>query len=419
MTRDRSRTPQPGAPTMIVWRAVLSAFCASLIGIGLARFAYTPLLPVLVGAHWFEPSAAAYLGAANLAGYLAGALLGRPVAARLSTAPTLRLMMLVATAAFFACAFPLGFAWFFGWRFAAGLAGGALMVVAAPAVLAHVAPSRRGLAGGVIFTGVGAGVAASGSLVPILLQHGLQAAWLGLGVLALLLTLVAWSGWPHEAAAPVSHRAARPPRSGTLRALYLEYALNAAGWVPHMIFLVDYVARGLGQGIAIGAQYWVLFGIGATLGPILAGHLADRAGFGAALRLAFLVEAVAVVIPGFGLGTGWLIASSLVVGAFVTGTVPLVLGRIGELLPHHPAEQKAAWSRATVFFALFQAAAAYGLSFVFARTAGDYRLLFFIGAGAMVLALAIDLAAALAAPTNPDAASPGYSTLPDHESKGA
>lgn len=381
----------------MAWRAILSAFCATLIGIGLARFAYTPLLPAIVDAHWFEPSAAAYLGAANLSGYLVGALLGRPIAGRISILPTLRIMMLAATAAFFACAFPIGFLWFFVWRFAAGLAGGALMVLAAPTVLPLVAPSRRGLAGGVIFMGIGAGIALSGTLVPLLLQQGLRRTWLGLGALSLLLTAIAWAGWPREGSAspaPPRHPAHVPAR-GTLRALYVEYALNAAGWVPHMIFLVDFVARGMGKGLQVGAEYWVLFGIGATIGPILTGHLADRTGFGAAMRFAFLLEAFAVAIPAFGLGQAWLIASSLVVGAFVTGTVPLMLGRIAELLPHHPAQQKAAWSMATVFFALFQAAAAYGLSFVFGRTGGDYRLLFFIGTGAMVLALAIDLAAAV------------------------
>ncbi len=51
-----------------VGRAILSAFCSGLIGIGLARFAYTPLLPALVEAHWFLPADAAYLGAVNLAG---------------------------------------------------------------------------------------------------------------------------------------------------------------------------------------------------------------------------------------------------------------------------------------------------------------------------------------------------------------
>ena len=381
----------------IAWRAVLSAFCASLIGIGLARFAYTPLLPAIVDAHWFEPSAAAYLGAANLFGYLAGALLGRPVAARISIVATLRIMMLGATVAFFACAFPIGFAWFFTWRFAAGFAGGALMVLAAPTVLPLVAPSRRGLAGGVIFMGIGAGIALSGTLVPLLLQQGLRATWLGLGTLSLLLTIIAWAGWPRarETSSAPSRHPTHVPARGTLRALYVEYALNAAGWVSHMIFLVDFVARGMGKGLQVGAEYWVLFGIGATLGPILAGHLADRTGFGAAMRFAFLLEAVAVAIPAFGLGQAWLIASSLVVGAFVTGTVPLMLGRIAELLPHHPAQQKTAWGVATVFFALFQAAAAYGLSFVFARSGGNYQLLFFIGAAAMVLALAIDLAASV------------------------
>ena len=268
------------ASSVIVWRAVLSAFCASLIGIGLARFAYTPLLPAIIGDHWFAASAAAYLGAANLAGYLAGALLGRPISARIPLVIVLRLMMLLATAAFFACAYPINFTWFFIWRFASGLAGGALMVLAAPAVLPHVPAPRRGLAGGTIFMGVGAGIAASGTLVPLLLERGIQETWFGLGGLALFLTVIAWRGWPSETA-PASVPAERPhaPKLGSLRALYVEYALNAAGWVPHMIFLVDFVARGMGQGVQTGSEYWVLFGFGATVGPLLAGHLADRAGF--------------------------------------------------------------------------------------------------------------------------------------------
>jgi predicted MFS family arabinose efflux permease len=381
-----------------IWRAVLSAFCASLVGIGLARFAYTPLLPAVVDAHWFEAAAAAYLGAANLAGYLAGAVLGRPISSHIPLAVIIRTMMLVAAVAFFACAVPISFAWFFVWRFAAGFAGGALMVLAAPTVLPHVPAARRGVASGVIFMGVGAGIAASGTLVPLLLQEGLRETWFGLGAFSLLLTVVAWGGWPADAApthvaAPPTH--AHPPRLTALRALYVEYALNAAGWVPHMIFLVDFVARGRGEGVPVGAEYWVLFGFGATVGPLLTGHLADRAGFAPALRLAFFIEACAVAIPALGLGEAWLIVSSVIVGAFVTGTVPLVLGRIHELLPHHPAQQKAAWSVATIAFALFQAAAAYVQSFIFAQTGGDYQVLFLIGAAAIVLALAIDLISAV------------------------
>src|SRR4029079_4462077 len=124
---DHSRKPASTA-----WRSTTSALCASLVGIGLARFAYTPLLPALIGAGWFTPSAAAYLGAANLAGYLGGALLAPAMAARVRSIHILRGMMALATAAFFACAVSRSVAWYFSWRLAAGVAGGVLMALAAP-----------------------------------------------------------------------------------------------------------------------------------------------------------------------------------------------------------------------------------------------------------------------------------------------
>jgi predicted MFS family arabinose efflux permease len=376
------------------WRATLSGLCASLVGIGLARFAYTPLIPALIEAHWFSPSQAAYLGAANLAGYLVGALLAGRIAALVAPATALRTMMALATAAFFACALPLSFSWFFLWRFASGLAGGVLMVLAAPTVLPHVPRSRQGLAGGVIFTGVGLGIAASGTLVPLLLRAGLPSTWCGLGALGLLLTIVAWDGWPGERARPCIEPGAdrRWPRpSLALGALYAQYALVAVGLVPHMVFLVDFVARGLGRGIDAGGAYWVLFGLGATAGPVLAGSLADRIGFGPALRLALAVQAAAVALLAVPSGTGGLVVSSVLVGASVPGTVSLVLGRVHELAPDEDDARSVAWGLATTAFALGQAGAAYGFSFVFART-GGYALLFALAAAALVLALAIDLA---------------------------
>src|SRR5262249_36561222 len=146
-----------------VSHAATAGLAASLVGIGLARFAYTPLIPPLIEAGWFTPAQAAYLGAANLVGYLAGALLAAPLAARFPAPAVLRAMMLLASAAFFACSAPWSLPWVFAWRFAAGLAGGVIMVLAAPTILPHVAPERRGLVAGLVFTGVGLGIAASGT----------------------------------------------------------------------------------------------------------------------------------------------------------------------------------------------------------------------------------------------------------------
>ncbi|KIG07598.1 YbfB/YjiJ family MFS transporter [Caballeronia concitans] len=379
-----------------IWRGVLAGASASLVGIGLARFAYTPLLPAIIGAHWFPASTAAYLGAANLGGYLVGALTAGALVRHARAANVLRAMMLLATIAFVACAYPVSFAWFFAWRLASGISGGALMVLAAPTILAHVAPSRRGFAGGAIFTGVGLGIAASGTIVPLLLRQGLHETWLGLAAVSLVLTIVAWNGWPpHEA--PLSHTSdhphTKPAPTPALRALFAEYGLNAVGLVPHMIFLVDYVARGLGRGVDAGAYYWVLYGLGAIAGPLLSGHLADRAGFGRALRVALLLQLAAVVLPVLSSNAALLMISSVVVGAFTPGIVPLVLGRANELLAHHPAAQKRAWRTATTSFAVMQAASAYGLSFLFSKSGGDYRLLFAIGAAALGVAFIVDVIA--------------------------
>lgn len=383
-------------PQVRTTHAALAGLSASLVGIGLARFAYTPLIPALIGAHWFAPAAVIYLGAANLAGYLAGALAARPLAAWRPAGIVLRGMMLLATASFFASAAPVSLAWFGAWRFAAGLAGGVIMVLAAPTILPHVDPKRRGLVGGLIFTGVGLGVAASGTLVPLLLRAGLPATWIGLGAISAALTLLAWGGWPREPAHVAgAQQTPLPAWSRPVRGVLLEYGLNAVGLVPHMVFLVDFVARGLGEGLAAGSAYWVVYGIGALGGPLLAGTLADRIGFRAALRIGFVVQAAAVALACVG-GAGWLALSALIAGAFTPGVVPLALGRLHELLPGHPAAQRRAWGHATMSWALFQAAAAYLDSWLFAQT-GSYRLLFVLGSGALVLALATDLLAGYSA----------------------
>jgi MFS family permease len=409
----RAATSATMTPVFNVWWGALAGMCSSLVGIGLARFAYTPLLPAIIAAHWFAASTAAYLAAANLGGYLAGALAGGWLSRRADSTLVLRTMMLLASASFFACSVPVSFSWFFAWRFASGLSGGALMVLAAPTILSHVSSSRRGFVGGAIFSGIGLGIAASGTIVPALLRESLAETWIGLGVCGLLLTVVAWHGWPkpHSStnASTISQQSAQQPKHAAsrrrphgrtvtplaLRALYTEYALNAAGLVPHMIFLVDFVARGLGKGLDAGAQYWVMFGLGAILGPLITGHIADRVGFGPALRGVLVLQIVTVALPAFDPGTVALIVSSVLVGAAVPGIVPLVLGRLHELLAHHPAAQKRAWSTATTCFATIQAAAAYGLSYLFGHDGGNYRILFVIGTAALILALAVDLCSLL------------------------
>ena len=375
--------------------ATFAGLSGSLVAIGLARFAYTPLIPSLIQAHWFTSSQAVTLGAANFAGYLIGALIGRPLASALSNRTALRMLMAVVTAAFFACAYPLSISWFFVWRLLSGISGGAIMVLVATSILPHIPAARRGFVSGMIFLGLGLGIAASGTLIPELLHFGLQTTWLGLGAVALVLTVVSWFGWPSTnppaaAAAPAHHHGAQTSTLA-LRVLYAQYAANALGLVPAMIFLVDYVARGLGRGAAIGANYWVLYGLAAIAGPLIAGNVAHRIGYGKAYRVALLLQAVAVAMIALS-GNAWVLAlSTVILGVFTPGIVPLALGRIHELVPHDHTEQRASWSRATTAFALFQALGGYGYSYLFAHSHNNYALIFMCGAAALGVAFIADL----------------------------
>jgi predicted MFS family arabinose efflux permease len=383
-------TDAAGVP---VWRATVASLCASLVGIGLARFAYTPLIPVLIGAGWFSPAQAAYLGAANFAGYLAGALAARWLARMLPPRPLLRGMMLLAALAFFACCSPVWVVWFFAWRFLAGVAGGVLMVLAAPSILPFVPPHRRGLTTGAIFTGIGIGIAASGTLLPLLLRFGVTTVWLALGAISLALTGLAWGGWPRAAPPAPAPSATGAGRAGLpLVAVIGAYGLNAIALVPHMVFLVDYVARGLDRGIAAGAATWVAFGIGALIGPTASGALADRIGFRLAMHVAFVLQAFAVALLLATTAAPVLLLSAAIAGAFAPGISTLMLGRINTLAAAGSDAARAGWSWATTAWAVGQAAGAYGFSYVFGRT-GDDRPLFAVGCGLLVVALVVDLVA--------------------------
>ena len=379
-------------PRSAIWLPIFAGLCASLVSIGLARFAYTPLIPSLIQAHWFSTSDVVYLGAANLVGYLIGALVGHPLARRTSNKTALRLMMLAVTLSFFACGFPLSVSWFFGWRLLSGIAGGAIMVLVAATVLPHVPVTRRGLASGAIFLGIGLGIAGSGTIVPPLLSLGLQNTWFGLGLIALVLTAASWFGWPsaaHPATVMPSDEEFSAPTDPRVYLLFAQYAFMAAGLVPAMVFLVDYVARGLGAGSHVGALIWVMYGIGAIIGPVSYGFLADKLGARLSIRLVLVVQALAVGLLSISSSFTALALLAVILGSFPPGIVPLALARVHELIPHHHPQQ-IAWSRATVSFATFQAIAGFAYSALFNASGGHHGLLFIIAAGAIVVALLLE-----------------------------
>ena len=359
------------------WRHSWPGLLATLDGVGLCRFAYTPLIPFMIAAGVVSPTGAAYLGAANLAGYLAGAAGAAPLASLVGLTRSIRACFVLSIIGLAACIWSGGFWWFFPWRFIAGAAGAALMVLAPSYLLAEVPPGERGRHGGIIYTGVGAGIALSSVLVPALAGWSLPGVWAALALGALITTLATWRRW-HGRVSVAVPSGPRPRLGGPAWLVALAFGMDGIGFVPHNLFWVDYISRTLGLGTAAGAVQWLLLGLGAAVGPAIAGSMGDGIGVGRALILVFVVKAAAVLLPSLTSALPLLAVSSVLAGAFTPGIAALCAARISLLVT--PGAQTRAWGFATLVFGLFQALGAYAMAFAYGIL-HSYVPLYVAGAG--------------------------------------
>ncbi len=373
-----------------IYRTAVSGLLAMFLGIGIARFGYSPLVPALVAAHWYSASAAFWLGAVNLLGYFVGAALMRMFRGNLAAKPAILLLMAITALALFASAVQAGPLWFGLWRLVSGVTGGVLMVLMAAAVVGRAPAAQKGRVGGITFAGMGSGITASALLIPPLLAHGLVFTWMALGAVGVAATIIVALLMPPATitAAPPSTGAdrMRPP----VRRLVIAYALAALGFVPHMLFWASFVAIGLHRGVAAGAAVSAWLGIAAALGPVILGRVADRFGFLATLAAGYLVMAVAAALPLFTDATPALDLSAFGVGAVGLGSVMLAAGAIAGLVPAH--RLAATWGAATMAYAVTQALTAAGFSSLFHAT-GSFLVLFAIASGALLICAGLVLSA--------------------------
>jgi MFS family permease len=134
-----------------------------------------------------------------------------------------------------------------------------------------------------------------------------------------------------------------------------------------------------------------MYGLGAIVGPVSYGFLADQLGAKLSIRVVLVVQAIAVGLLAISSSFTALALLAVILGSFPPGIVPLALARVHELVPQHH-HQQVAWSRATVSFATFQAIAGFAYSALFNASGGHHGLLFVIAAGAIVVALLLEQA---------------------------
>lgn len=359
----------------------------------MGRFAYAALLPGLINAGWLSTSDAGYVGAANLLGYLIGALLAGRAERWLGARVLINASTVLIALGFFVSTWDAPVWWFGLWRLIAGVTG-AFLIVVVPSLVATRLPQHLRKRGATwIFTGIGIGVVLSATLVPALVHRGLPLAWLALGLISLLPVALAWVRWPRVTlAADGAGAGPRPGVAPVLWLVYLAYALDATGFVPHTVFWVDYLEHHRHLSSFAGGVQWAVLGVGAISGPFIAGALARRFGWHTAMTTALALKGCGVWLPMLVPGLAAITASSFLVGAMIPAMVASTAGLVGELAG--PAGQTMAWGRATALFALSQAGAAYAMAPIYAHSDSG-NLIFYIGGSALFLGVLLLLVAAL------------------------
>ncbi|MFC9786192.1 YbfB/YjiJ family MFS transporter [Rhodococcus sp. NPDC127528] len=306
---------------------VLRASLALAVAMGLGRFAYTPILPLMESQAGLSSESAATLATANYLGYLAGAVAAifahRLAGSRLSL--RLSLMVLVGTLVLMTATESVG--WLMVLRFVAGVASAAIFVFTARVAHQEVASGGDGV--GWVFGGVGGGITLSGLAI---LALGSDADWrVGWLVSAGLAAVLIPAAWTLPAGrASVSASSGGPPASepGARRAfgwLMAAYFCEGVGYIVSATFLVAAVAS-VGTQRWLGGAVWIAVGLAALPSCVVWIRLSRRHSRAAMMTVALAVQAVAVAVSAVSGSAVVQLIGALCFGGTFMGIVMLALG---------------------------------------------------------------------------------------------
>jgi MFS family permease len=312
---------------------VLQAAAALAASMGIGRFAYTPILPLMHAQAGLSAQYGSALATANYAGYLAGALLGIVMPAVTRSVPVLRAALVLVVVTLALMAVTENHAAWFGLRLTAGAASALVFIFAVNALLTGLRGARQHLVGWGL-GGVGAGIALSGLVV--LATGTWRAAWLASAALALVLTVAAWPLRPGPRpvqpgpvhAAPVQPGPAPhegpPPRAHRWFAVLLaSYSLEGVGYIIAGTFLVAAINENSPAWAGNGA--WVLVGLAAAPASAAWAQLSRRWTRPTLLCAALLIQAAGIALPALVGGVAPALASAVLFGATFLGVVSLAL----------------------------------------------------------------------------------------------
>jgi predicted MFS family arabinose efflux permease len=366
----------------------LAGLMALAIAMGIGRFAFTPLLPMMLGDAGLTVVQGGWLASANYVGYLVGGITA--VALPLGAVRVIRMGLAAVGVATLAMGVSDSLPSWIVWRAIAGVASAWVLVFASSWCLeqfaAHADGSRRAMLGAALFAGVGVGITFTGvTCVALLMAHASsRVAWIALGVVSLAGTAALWNRFGEaHASAPAANPGARS--DGAWPALIACYGAFGFGYIIPATFL-SAMAREVMPDPAIYGWSWPVFGVAAAVSTFAAAVMRRRLSDRAIWIGGHFVMAAGVMVPLVSKGLGGIVASALLVG----GTFMVVtMAGMQEARRVAGPRARALIAAMTSSFAAGQIAGPLAVSFLAARGEGYGTALIAAGAALVASALAL------------------------------
>lgn len=279
-------------------QVLLGGILGMVVAMGIGRFVYTPILPLMQRDLGITNTMAGWLAGLNYFGYFAGALFCtvKPQLLRLQTLAGGALLLSLATT--LGMGLTVAPFWWGVMRLSGGAASAILFIVISAEVGESLLRRGQGHWFGALYGGIGLGIVISGLIVPQLDRFGgWSVAWTGSGLLAMLLAALGVLLGRERSFTPVGSAPVGRCDSGvaTIGLLASAYFFEGLGYIVTATFIVAIIA-GTPELASFAPYSWVAVGVAAIPSTIFWPWLARRIGSRKALLSAYLLQAAGILV---------------------------------------------------------------------------------------------------------------------------
>lgn len=291
----------------------LAGLAALAVAMGIGRFAFTPILPMMQADAGLSIAAGGLLASANYLGYLLGALSATFV--RVAPERAIRTGLLAVGVVTLAMSLPLPFSIWLLLRLLAGVASAWLLISVSAWGLEALAAYQRPFLNSLVFAGVGTGIATAGLVCLALNESTSSQAWAALGGLALAVTALVWRvfGRTHAAAGTKPSEHARYRWDAQSARMVLCYGVTGFGYIIPATFL-PVMAKNALHGSPLFGWSWPVFGLAAALSTLVVAPLVKRAGNRRLWIVSHFIMAFGILLPAIWPGLLAIMLAALCVG---------------------------------------------------------------------------------------------------------